>query len=170
MIEAIEHNLRAGKKLVGSISDAQYRDTSVKPYNASIGSHVRHILDIFDCIFCGLESGCVDLAARQRNQSAEQQTEMGLAYFDRTIAQLEALKGVDLNQIIEVTDDLGLGRVTAEYTLASALIQAHSHAIHHYASIGYVISGLGIELPNEDFGFNPTTPRDESQQLASAVS
>jgi len=159
MIEAIEHNLRAGKKLVSSISDEQYRDTSVKPYNASIGSHVRHILDNFDCIFAGLETRCVDMAARKRDIRAEQQTEIGLTYFDQTLAQLDALKDADLNQIIEVSDDLGLGEVTADYTLASALIQAHSHAIHHYASIGYVISGLGIDLPNDAFGFNPTTPR-----------
>ena len=61
--------------------------------------------------------------------------------------------------IISISDDLGTGIVTANYTLGSALIQAHSHAIHHFASVGYVISQLGIELPDEDFGFNPTTPR-----------
>ncbi len=159
MIEAIEHNLQAGRKLLGSITDAQYRDTSLKPYNASIGSHVRHILDIFDCVFAGLETRRVDLAARRRNDQVEKFTEMGLAYFDRTLARLESIKGADFDQIIEVSDDLGLGEVTVKYTLASALIQAHSHAIHHYASIGYVITGLGIELPNDDFGYNPTTPR-----------
>jgi len=39
------------------------------------------------------------------------------------------------------------------------LIQAHSHAIHHFASIGYIICKLGIELPDTDFGYNPSTPR-----------
>jgi hypothetical protein len=61
--------------------------------------------------------------------------------------------------MIEVQDDLGLGVITANYTLASAFIQAHSHAIHHFASIGYIISQLGINLPDADFGYNPTTPR-----------
>lgn len=54
---------------------------------------------------------------------------------------------------------MGLGLITANYTLAGILIQAHSHAIHYYASVGYIISQLGIELPDDDFGFNPITPR-----------
>jgi len=52
--------------------------------------------------------------------------------------------------------------ITANYTMAAILIQAHSHAIHHFASVGYVISQLGISLPDEDFGFNPTTPRNKT--------
>jgi len=165
MIEAIEHNLKRGIRLLNSISDAQYRDTSIQPYHSSIGGHMRHILDVFDCIFCGLESRQVDLAARKRNELAEQKIAFGLAYFEETLQQLSSLKDIDFNQMIEVSDDLGLGKVTTNYTLAAALIQAHSHAIHHFASIGYIISKLGIELPDADFGYNPTTPRKESLEL-----
>ncbi len=159
MIEAIEYNLKRGIKLLNSITDVQYSDTTMEPYHSSIGGHMRHILDVFDCIFCGLESKEVDLSARKRNELAEQKTAFGLAYFEEILQQLNALKGSDFNQMVEVTDDLGLGRITTNYTLASALIQAHSHAIHHFASIGYIISKLGIELPDADFGYNPTTPK-----------
>lgn len=159
MIEAIEHNLNRGVRLLNSISDSQYSDTSMEPYHSSIGGHMRHILDVFDCIFCGLESKKVDLAARKRNELAENKTAFGLAYFENTLQQLHDLKGADFNQMIKVSDDLGLGEITTNYTLASALIQAHSHAIHHFASIGYIICKLGIELPDADFGYNPTTPR-----------
>jgi len=164
MIEAIEHNLNRGVKLLNSISDTQYSDTSVHPYHSSIGSHMRHILDVFDCIFSGLERKRIDLTARKRNQLAEQKTAFGLAYFDDTIEKLAGFKTIDLNQKVEVSDDLGLGMVTTTYTLASVLIQAHSHAIHHFASIGYIICELGIELPDADFGYNPTTPRGKGQE------
>ncbi len=121
---------------------------------------MRHILDIFDCIFEGLESGHVDLTARKRNQLVERSPKVGIAYFEQILEKLEALKGADLDQIVEVSDDLGLGMVKVKYTLAAALIQAHSHAIHHFASLGYIITELGIDLPDNDFGFNPTTPRN----------
>ncbi len=164
MIEPIEHNLNRGVKLLNSISDTQYSDTTVEPYHSSIGTHMRHILDVFDCIFSGLEDNHINLTARKRNQLAEQKTAFGLAYFDDTLEKLESIKTIDLNQKVEVTDDLGLGLVTATYTLASVLIQAHSHAIHHFASIGYIICKLGIELPDADFGYNPSTPRGEKLQ------
>ncbi|MDJ0646311.1 MAG: DinB family protein [Flavobacteriaceae bacterium] len=161
MIEAIQHNLNRGVRLLNSITDIQYSDESVKPYYSSIGRHMRHILDVFDCVFCGLENGQIDLTARKRNELAEQKTAFGLAYFDEILEKVKLIDSLDLNRIVSVTDDLGLGKVTANYTLNSILIQAHSHAIHHFASIGYIIAELGIELPDADFGYNPTTPKFE---------
>ena len=161
MIQAIIVNLQRGVNLLNSINDAQYSDSTIAPYYSSIGIHMRHILDVFDCIYEGLETKKVDLSARKRNELAENKVDFGLQYFEEVIAKLESLRSVDMDVKVEVKDDLGLGIVTANYTLASAFIQAHSHAIHHFASIGYVISQLGIQLPDSDFGYNPTTPRDK---------
>ncbi len=159
MIDAIKHNLELGARLLGTINDAQYSDTSVEPYHSSIGGHMRHILDIFDCIFDGLESGHIDLSARKRELEIEKSTKAGLARIERTLSRLSDLEQADMERLIYVSDDLGLGMVTARYTLAAALIQAHSHAIHHFASLGYILSKLGINMPKADFGYNPTTPR-----------
>lgn len=161
MIQAIIYNLQRGVKLINAIDDSQYGDNSIAPYYSSIGIHMRHILDVFDCIFDGLETKKVDLSARKRNELAENKVIFGLQYFEEVIEKLESLKYADLDVKVEVKDDLGLGVITANYTLASALIQAHSHAIHHFASIGYIISQLGIHLPDADFGYNPTTPRNK---------
>ncbi len=159
MIEAIEQNLKTGIILLASLSQGQYCDSSLKPYHASIGSHMRHILDVFDCVFCGLETGHVDLTARRRNQLVENDPALCIDYFEDILEKLQMLKDKDLNRMIDVSDDLGLGLVTVKYTLAAALIQAHSHAMHHFASLGYIVSNLGLDLPNDSFGFNPTTPR-----------
>ena len=161
MIEAIEKNLDRGILLLNYISDDQYSDTTIAPYYSSIGGHIRHILDVFDCAFEGLASNDINLINRKRNGSAENYTKNGIEYFEKTLTTLQTLKTEDFNRIVKVTDDLGLGVITANYTLAAILIQAHSHAIHHFASVGYIISQLGIKLPDEDFGFNPTTPRDK---------
>lgn len=90
----------------------------------------------------------------------EDHREEGIKYFEQTITRLLALKGADFERSLLVKDDLGDGEVLTTYTLGAILAQAHSHAIHHFASIGYVISQLGIELPDSMFGFNPTTPKE----------
>ncbi|SDX51552.1 DinB superfamily protein [Lutibacter oricola] len=159
MIGAIENNLKRGISLLENISDEEYSNTSIAPYYSSIGGHMRHILDVFDCIFEGLDSKSVNLVNRKRNQLAENYTKDGILYFDRIIKSLNEIDVTMLDCIVEVKDDLGMGIISANYTLGAALIQAHSHAIHHFASIGYVVTQLGIELPDEDFGFNPTTPK-----------
>jgi len=159
MIVAIEKNLQRGIQLLQYITDEDYSNRSIAPYYSSIGSHMRHILDVFDCVFEGLPVNEINLINRKRNLESENFTKNGLQYFNEILLKLDTLKGQDFNKIVKVTDDLGLGLVTANYTLAGILIQAHSHAIHHFASVGYVISQLGIELPDEDFGFNPSTPK-----------
>jgi len=159
MIDAIEKNLQRGIKLLDSITDEEYNNKTIPPYFSSIGANMRHVLDVFACIFNGLENKCVDFSDRERNKLVEEQTEFGLAYFKEVLCKLHSLKQEDFETVISVTDDLGTGRITANYTVANALIQAHSHAIHHFASIGFIINQLGIELPDEDFGYNPTTPK-----------
>lgn len=159
MIAAIDKNLQRGITLLTNITNEQYSDITVAPYYSSIGAHMRHVLDVFSCIVNGVEKGHIDFSDRKRNTLAEEQTVEGIKYFEMIIRALYELETLDLNQLIEVTDDLGMGRVTATYTLSSALIQAHSHAIHHFASVGFIVNSLGIELPDADFGYNPTTPR-----------
>jgi len=159
MIKVIESNLQKGLHLLSTISEEQYKNSSVEPYKASIGIHIRHIMDMFDCIFDGLETGEIDLTARKRNKEAEQNLGVGKQYIRHTIAEISGLDKSEFTKLVYVTDDLGLGKIRAEYTLSAILIQAHSHAIHHYASIGYIICQLGIDLPDADFGFNPTTPQ-----------
>jgi len=159
MIEAIEKNLQRGIQLLNCVSDQDYCNTTIPPYYSSIGVHMRHILDVFDCIIEGVESGNINLINRKRNQLAENFTDKGIVYFEEIIYKLQLLKNENFDKIVKVTDDIGLGVITANYTLGAILIQAHSHAIHHFASVGYIISQLDIKLPDADFGFNPTTPK-----------
>ena len=161
MIDAIVINLQRGIRLLSAISDEQYSNKSIAPYYSSIGANMRHVLDVFACLFNGLEDNIVDFSDRERNQLAEEQTKFGIEYFNDVLRQLHSLEITDYDIIIAVTDDLGTGKITANYTLASALIQAHTHAVHHFASIGFIISQLEIELPDADFGYNPTTPKKE---------
>ncbi len=158
MLQAIENNLFRGIKLLENISDEEYRNTTIAPYNSSIGGHMRHILDVFDCVFQGLESDNINLINRKRDKNAEKFTKNGIEFSYKIIQKLRQIESEDFNKIVKVIDDLGTGIITTNYTLASALIQAHSHAIHHFASVGYIIAQLGIQLPDDDFGFNPTTP------------
>ncbi|QOD60788.1 DinB family protein [Polaribacter haliotis] len=159
MIEAIEQNLQRGIKLLHSISDEQYSNTSIAPYHSSIGCHTRHILDMFSCIFNGLDTREIDLTKRERNELAEKHTNIGIDYFNTIIKKLRSLSAIDLQNEVAVTDDLGLGNVTIKTSLASILTQAQSHTTHHYATIGYLVHHIGIQLPESGFGFNPTTPQ-----------
>ena len=100
MIDAIVKNLNRGIRLLEYVSDEEYSNTSIAPYYSSIGGHMRHILDVFDCIFDGLDSGSINLINRKRNTFAENYTNYGISYFNSTIKKLKLLENSDFNRKI----------------------------------------------------------------------
>ncbi|WP_318544244.1 hypothetical protein [Marixanthotalea marina] len=128
------------------------------PYYSSIGSHIRHILDFYDCILAIDSNKQIDFTARSRNKEVENCCDKAIEYLNSIIERLKCIN-YDLDDIVTVRDDLGIGAMDMPYTLASALSQANSHTIHHYAIINYIMSGLSISIDNSDFGYNPTTPK-----------
>ncbi|MGJ8744380.1 DinB family protein [Polaribacter sp.] len=167
MIKTIEKNLQRGIRLLEAISDEQYANKTIPPYFSSIGCNMRHVLDAFNSIFNGLESGEIDFTARKRNTVCEKTTQDGILYFNNIISKLQTIDTSNFSTMVLVKDDLGSGIITINYTLESVLAYAHSHAIHHFASIGFIIHQLGIELPDADFGNNPTTPKKQLTNLIS---
>ncbi len=161
IIQSSENTLQKAIYLLERLNDNQLGDHSVAPYYSCIGSHIRHIIDFYDCIIIGLDSKCVNLTKRTRDLKMHGHCDYALNHVNRVISQLEFFADTDLDTLLEVEDDLGMGKTKINYTLGALLAQANSHAIHHYAIISYILDRLGIDSDDESFGYNPTTPRSE---------
>ena len=158
-IQSSIHTLKKSLVLLDTLTDDILSDNSVSPYYSCIGSHIRHILDFYDCILQGLPLLKVDLTLRKRDLKMHSCCEYASQNVSRVINTLESQQHTGLDSEVEVFDDLGLGKTRLPYTFGALLAQANSHAIHHYAIINYILDRLGISIEDETFGFNPTTPR-----------
>ncbi|TGV01712.1 DinB family protein [Flavivirga rizhaonensis] len=158
IIKSTLNTLQKSQYLLDKLDDAILSNASVPPYNSSIGSHLRHILDFYDCII-NIKRDCVDLTARKRDNKIETCCDSAKDYLLSLMDKLSRLDG-NLDKTIRVTDDLGLGKTEILYTLSALLAQANSHTIHHYAIINYILDRLGIIINDNDFGYNPTTPKE----------
>ena len=158
ILQASHSTLQQSKSLLSKLSNSQLCDKSVSPYYSSIGSHIRHILDFYKCIFQGIDNGVVDLTKRERNNLVEEQCENANSYLIDILQRINNLE-FESTDLIDVVDDLGMGKVTMKYTIASLFSQANSHTIHHYAIINYILDRLDVSLEDNSFGFNPTSPK-----------
>jgi hypothetical protein len=156
LVKSTLHTLQNTNVLLTTLSNATLGNTSIAPYHSSIGSHVRHILDFYDCIL--VEGSTIDLTARKRQLEVETNCDAALRYLKTLQEKLIKLDAKMLNKPVLVTDDLGLGKIEIAYTFSALLAQANSHAIHHYAIINYILHGLQIAVEDSRFGYNPTTP------------
>ena len=157
IIDSTINTLRKTNTLLDELSNEQLSNCSVPPYYSSIGSHIRHILDFYDCIL-SIKEDIVDLTKRKRDESVERYTESANIYLESVIERIKDIP-LELNKEINVIDDLGMGKIEIKYTFSSLLAQANSHTIHHYAIINYILNGLNIEFRDRNFGLNPTTPK-----------
>lgn len=158
IISSINQNLNNAIALLDEIDSITYCDTSIGPYYSSIGSHIRHTLDFFDCIISGLDTNDIDLTARKRDEILSTNLEAAKNHMYSLQETLLSYIDVNTDYLIHVTDNMGQGKITVSYTLESILAHANSHATHHYATIGYILCQLGVDLKIPGFGYNPTTP------------
>jgi hypothetical protein len=159
IIQSTLHTLQNTETLLTTLSNSELKNNSVAPYNSSIGCHIRHILDFYDCIL--VNDLKIDLTARKRQLNVETHCETALSYLKELQEEIQKIDVKNLNRLVVVTDDLGLGKTEIEYTFSALLAQANSHTIHHYAIINYILDGLGISINDENFGYNSTTPISE---------
>lgn len=157
LIKSTLNTLQKAKSLLILLTNEQLRDESIPPYHSSVGSHLRHIFDFYDCIL-NVNQNKVDLTARKRNNDVECDCNSAQCYLEEIMIKLNELEDFK-NEELLVIDDLGLGKIKVKYSLPALLAQANSHTIHHYAIINYILNGLNIELEDNSFGFNPTTPK-----------
>lgn len=155
----IQSNLKTLAKLkilLNNLTDVVLYDSTVSPYYSSIGSHIRHLLDFYDCIFNVNSSNEIDLTARNRNIEVETKCETAICYLNAIIERLNSFE-FKMDDFVIVFDDLGLRKVEIVYTYGALFSQANSHTIHHYAIINYNLDALNISIEDSDFGYNPTT-------------
>ncbi|WP_452221065.1 hypothetical protein [Lacinutrix salivirga] len=157
LIKSVINTLKKTNLVLYNISEEDYVNNSVPPYYSSIGSHIRHIFDFYNCIIDS-EDNVIDLTLRRRNLEVELSVSKAIEQLNTLIRALESLNS-KLNETILVIDDLGLGKITIEYNYSSLLAQSNSHTIHHYAIINYILDHLKIEIEDSEFGLNPTTPK-----------
>ncbi len=154
--------LQQGADLVGRISADQYRVKNSQCFNSSIGEHVRHILDHFQCLIDGLEEDGgtgirIDYDLRQRDREMEQDPARAIALIGRICTFLKGLD-VEPGPGLEVKMDTGADRADqwAPSTLLRELQFLLSHTVHHYALIATMNTIAGIDTP-EEFGIAPST-------------
>jgi hypothetical protein len=158
IIQSSIKTLQKARVLLSILSDNELSNVSVAPYYSGIGSHIRHILDFYDCALNVTSENKIDLTNRSRNSDVETKCDIAIQYLDQIINKLDNIED-KIDYDIVVIDDLGLGKIEMKYTFGALIAQANSHTIHHYAIINYILERIGIKFEDDNFGFNPTTPK-----------
>lgn len=118
--------------LLGQISLAEYvRPLPVLSGN-TLGKHVRHILEFYELLVDGAQSGRLNYDWRRRDLRLEEDTDEAL----RRIGTIDrAIHRLDLNRSLRLETALAVAGEGLTSTLARELLYNIEHGIHHMALI-----------------------------------
>ncbi|MBO9201628.1 MULTISPECIES: hypothetical protein [Niastella] len=146
---------------LSQLSQPQYSQSCSTLFNNTIGQHVRHIIELFQCLENGYESGTVNYEKRKRDTLLE--TDKGLA----GTLLLEIHRGLN-----KPNKTLTLEASYDEHVTESIAIDTNyfreiaynlEHTIHHMALIRVGITEItNIHLP-DNFGVASSTIKYRNQ-------
>lgn len=154
MMPAIEFRkqLSAIEDLLKGVSSEHYCRESTMLGNATIGRHVRHVIELAEAAITGHEKGLINYDNRERNILIENQKEEAIKHIQLLI---NGIQKNDAEVVLEVMSGNETGYVKSSY-----LREVHyntEHAIHHMALIRVALREFGIDNVNEEFGYAPST-------------
>jgi len=151
--------LLQGLTLLFDLDDHRYSQVEGAPFNASIGQHYRHVLEHFQSLTRGLQSGEINYDARERNVRLQSEVTYGSIATCDVLRVLKRYTDETLALECNVTNSVGYGSVgpsTFRSNISRELAYCAGHAIHHYAIIRLLCHQIGVNVPAE-FGIAPST-------------
>ena len=146
---------------LNQLSGDEYVQPSKILFNASIGQHVRHIIELFLCLEKGYETGMVNYEKRKRDYQIETNKDFAIQLLRDIYHRLER-PNVDLVMEAEDYEDTA-GVVAIPSNYYREIAYNLEHTIHHMALIRVGINEVScIELPQE-FGVAYSTIKFRQQ-------
>jgi uncharacterized damage-inducible protein DinB len=159
-------NLNEIRALLEKISHQAYNRKSGLLSEATIGQHVRHILEFYICLINAAKTKIVNYDNRQRDLSIENSKEKAIEIINKIIDELIQLNtpSVVILQGRFNPDSEDLTSMKTSY--ARELAYCLEHSIHHQALIKIALKEQNImELTGSDFGVAPATIRYKQLSL-----
>ncbi len=151
-IQAIKNNIEQNIALLNQIND-EVLTTHYKVLGQStIGQHLRHIIEFYNCLLDGYTSKTINYDNRKRE----------LAIENNTIIAIQKLKHIVLNldkpdSTLNLMQPCVLGEQIITTTYYRELLHNLEHSIHHQAIIKIaLLNNTSIILPSH-FGVAPST-------------
>ena len=156
-------------RLVEQLTTEQYNFILPGFSGGSVGKHVRHVIEFYQCFLNGIQSGTVNYDNRSRNSTIETDNHFALQVLSDIIRKINAFDSDTMLQL-----KINLSNETADIAIKTSAFRELAynieHAIHHMAIIKIAAINFfpGIQLP-ENFGIAYSTIRFQDSEKSKAA-
>ena len=152
LIQSIKNNLSENIELLRQLTNEEFMQKNPELSNATIGEHMRHIIELFGCLLENYDYGLINYDDRKRDLLLQTDKNEAIAIIDKYLLKLDKP-----NKPLSLTHNCFSPIELLQTNYFRELIYNLEHSIHHQALIKVALHSLPhIKIPSS-FGVAPST-------------
>lgn len=126
--------------LLGQLAESQYAQPLSCMAQNSIGKHVRHVIECYQCLLQGIEHGLVDYDKRARNLQLETDKDFALEILNTISETMHTIEEKPMQLAVTYSDTTTCVQTSVMREIAYNV----EHTVHHLAIIKM---GINVAFP-----------------------
>ena len=152
LIQSIKNNLSENIELLRQLTNEEFMQKNPELSNATIGEHMRHIIELFGCLLENYDYGLINYDDRKRDVLLQTDKNESIAIIEKYLLELDKP-----NKPLSLTHNCFSPIELLHTNYFRELIYNLEHSIHHQALIKVALHSLPhIKIPST-FGVAPST-------------
>ena len=153
--QSVQHVFVQLEQSLTALTQEQYSQPCPSLFKASIGQHVRHIIELFICLDKGYEDGTVNYEKRKRDTRIESDPNFAIALLHNIY---DSINKKDKQLMLEAGYDEHSDETMVIHTnYYREVVYNLEHTVHHMALIRIGISEVSSVSIPENFGIASST-------------
>ncbi|MDG3583611.1 MULTISPECIES: hypothetical protein [Galbibacter] len=162
--QTTNQTLQQLKEIILLFNAQQYAKPLQVLNGSSIGMHVRHILEFYQCLMLSIEIGEVNYDTRNRDLKLETQPKHATVLIEEIMAFIKSVKK-DVNLLLKGSycNEDASRQIEVSTNLNRELVYNIEHMVHHLAIIKIGLKELDPTIVlNQQFGVAASTIRNKN--------
>ena len=152
LIQSIKNNLSENIELLRQLTNDEFTQKNPELSNATIGEHMRHIIELFGCLLENYDYGLINYDDRKRDVLLQTDKNEAIAIIEKYLLEIDKP-----NKPLSLTHNCFSPIELLQTNYFRELIYNLEHSIHHQALIKVALHNLPhIKIPSS-FGVAPST-------------
>ena len=152
LIQSVKNNLSENIDLLRQLTNEEFTQQNPELSNATIGEHMRHIIELFGCLLENYDYGLINYDDRKRDVLLQTDKNEAIAIIEKYLLEIDKP-----NKPLSLTHNCFSSIELLQTNYFRELIYNLEHSIHHQALIKVALHSLPhIKIPST-FGVAPST-------------
>jgi hypothetical protein len=152
LIQSVKNNLSENIELLRQLTNDEFTQKNPELSNATIGEHMRHIIELFGCLLENYDYGLINYDDRKRDILLQTDKDEAITIIEKYLLELDKP-----NKPLSLTHNCFSPIELLQTNYFRELIYNLEHSIHHQALIKVALHSFPhIKIPSS-FGVAPST-------------